>query len=71
MIAESEQGDTVLARPNMAALLRAQCAFAGAAAQANLETEGDLDALVADVRHTRNHANDQVTWLTQAPGITA
>jgi len=50
---ENEQGDTVLVRPNVTALLRAQRAFAGAAAQAGLETEDDLDALVADVRTQR------------------
>jgi len=53
---ENEQGDTVLVRPNVTALLRAQRAFAGAAVQAGLETEDDLDALVADVRAQRNHA---------------
>jgi len=51
---ENEQGDTVLVRPNVTALLRAQRAFAGAVAQAGLETEADLDAMVADVRRTRN-----------------
>ena len=50
---ENEQGDTVLVRPNVTALLRAQRAFAGAAAQASLETEDDVDALVADVRTQR------------------
>jgi len=50
---ENEQGDMVLVRPNVTALLRAQRAFAGAAAQAGLGTEADVDALVANVRHTR------------------
>lgn len=53
---ENEQGDTVLVRPNVTVLLRAQRAFAGAAAQAGLETEDDLDALVADVRAQRGRA---------------
>ena len=53
---ENEQGDTVLVRPNVTALLRAQRAFAGASAQAGLETEADVDALVADVRSQRSQA---------------
>lgn len=50
---ENEQGDTVLVRPSVSALLQAQREFRGAAKQANLESEEDLNRLVAEVRSKR------------------
>ena len=50
---ENEQGDTVLVRPSVTALLRAQREFRGAAERAGLKSEEDLNQLVAGVRVER------------------
>jgi len=50
---ENEQGDTVLVRPSVTALLQAQREFRGAAEQAGLSSEEDLNQLVAGVRAER------------------
>ncbi|MEA5053631.1 MAG: AbrB/MazE/SpoVT family DNA-binding domain-containing protein [Propionicimonas sp.] len=50
---ENEQGDIVVVRPAVAALLEAQRAFRGAAKEAGMDSEADLDAFVADVRTER------------------
>jgi len=47
---ENEQGDLVVVRPSVAALLEAQRAFRGAAQEAGIDSEEDLDAMVADQR---------------------
>ncbi|WIY83841.1 AbrB/MazE/SpoVT family DNA-binding domain-containing protein [Propionimicrobium sp. PCR01-08-3] len=49
---ENEQGDIVVVRPAVAALLEAQRAFRGAAAQAGLHDDDDVQALVDEVRYT-------------------
>lgn len=48
---ENEQGDTVVVRPAVAALLEAQRAFRGAATAAGLQDEDDVQALVDAVRY--------------------
>lgn len=48
---ENEQGDTVVVRPAVAALLEAQRAFRGAAAEGGLRDEEDVQALVDAVRY--------------------
>lgn len=48
---ENEQGDTVVVRPTVAALLAAQRAFRGAATNAGLRDEDDIQALVDTVRY--------------------
>lgn len=47
---ENEQGDIVLVRPAMVALLEAQRAFSGAAEEAGLKSEDDVQGLVDEVR---------------------
>jgi len=47
---ENEQGDTVLVRPSVTALLQAQREFRGAVEQAGLEPEEDLYPLISEVR---------------------
>lgn len=47
---ENEQGDLVVVRPSVAALLEAQRAFRGAAQEAGIDSEEGLDALVAELR---------------------
>jgi len=51
---ENEQGDTVVVRPAVAALLEAQRAFRGAAAEADLLDEEDVQALVDAARYGRS-----------------
>ncbi len=53
LFVESEQGDAVVARPMVAALLDAQRAFQGAAVEAGLEDEDDVQALIDAVRYDR------------------
>lgn len=50
---ENEAGDIVVVRAAVAALLEAQRAFRGAAAEAGFESEDDLDEFVAQVRAER------------------
>jgi AbrB family looped-hinge helix DNA binding protein len=50
---ENEQGDLVVVRPSIAALLEAQRAFRGVAEAAGLASEHDVDQIVADVRVER------------------
>lgn len=50
---ENEQGDTVVVRPAVAALLNAQRAFHGAAQAAGLNSDDDVQALVDEVRADR------------------
>lgn len=50
---ENEQGDTVVVRPAIAALLEAQREFRGAAAEAGLDSEDSLQGLVDEVREER------------------
>ena len=47
---ENEFGDIVVLRPKAMALLEAQRAFRGAAAEAGLSCEEEVDELVASVR---------------------
>ena len=53
---ENEQGDIVVVRPSMAALLEAQRAFAGSAEEAALTCEEDLNQLVSEVRSEHRRA---------------
>ncbi|MDR2373039.1 MAG: AbrB/MazE/SpoVT family DNA-binding domain-containing protein [Bifidobacteriaceae bacterium] len=48
---ENERGDTVVVRPSVAALLEAQRAFRGAAAEAGLQDEDDVQGIVDAVRY--------------------
>jgi len=50
---ENEEGDIVVVRPSVAALLEAQRAFRGAAEEAGPTSEEELDAYVAEVRKER------------------
>lgn len=50
---ENEQGDIVVVRPAAAALLEAQRAFRGAAEEAGLRSEDDVQTLVDEVRAER------------------
>lgn len=50
---ENEEGDTVVVRPSVAALLEAQRAFAGAAEEIGADTEDDMQQLVDEVRYRR------------------
>ena len=50
---ENEQGDTVVVRPAVAELLEAQRAFRGAAEEAGMRSEDDVQALVDEVRAER------------------
>lgn len=50
---ENEQGDIVVVRPAAAALLEAQRAFRGAAEDAGLRSEDDVQTLVDEVRAER------------------
>ncbi len=54
---ENEQGDTVIVRPAVAALLEAQRAFRGAAAEAGLQTDEDVQSLIDEVRAERSKRN--------------
>ena len=50
---ENEAGDIVVVRAAVAALLEAQRAFRGAAAEAGIQSEQDLDEFVSRVRSER------------------
>lgn len=50
---ENEEGDTVVVRPSVAALLEAQRAFAGASGALGVDTEDDVQQLVNEVRYRR------------------
>lgn len=50
---ENQEGDIVLVRPSVAALLEAQRVFRGAAEEAGFRSEEELDAYVAEVRKER------------------
>lgn len=52
---KNELGDITVVKPVAAALIEAQRAFAGAAAEAGLADESDADRLVAEVRSERRH----------------
>ena len=55
---ENEQGDTVVVRPSVAALLEAQRAFRGAAEEAGLRSEDDVQILVDEVRAERRRRSE-------------
>lgn len=48
---ENEEGDTVVVRPSVAALLEAQRAFAGGAEELGVDSEDDVQQLVDEVRY--------------------
>lgn len=50
---ENDQGDIVVVRPSIAALLEAQRAFRGAAESAGVDSEEAVDELVSSVRGER------------------
>ena len=49
----NERGDITGVKPSAAALIQAQRAFAGAAAEARLGSTADADRLAADIRAER------------------
>ncbi|MCL2787676.1 MAG: AbrB/MazE/SpoVT family DNA-binding domain-containing protein [Micrococcales bacterium] len=51
VFAVNDQGETIVAQPGIAALLRAQQAFSGAADEAGLGSEDDVQALVEEFRY--------------------
>lgn len=53
---KNEYGDITVVKPLAAALIEAQRAFAGAAEAAGIESEEQLDRVVADVRAERRSA---------------
>lgn len=53
---KNELGDITVVKPIAAALIEAQRAFADAAVQADLQTDDDVDRLVAGVRTERRRA---------------
>lgn len=55
---ENEQGDTVVVRPAVAALLEAQRAFRGAAEEAGVRSEDDVQTLVDEVRAERRRRSE-------------
>jgi AbrB family looped-hinge helix DNA binding protein len=50
---KNEVGDIVLVKPLAAALIDAQRAFAGAAVEADVQSEAAVDLMVAEVRAER------------------
>lgn len=50
---ENEEGDTVVVRPSVAALLEAQRAFAGGAEELGVDTEDDVQQIVDEARYRR------------------
>lgn len=50
---ENEEGDTVVVRPSVAALLEAQRVFADAAEELGVDTEEGVQQLVDEVRYRR------------------